>query len=36
LVPGGRVDSKATEEGIWQAERDVLVGLAIHSFQCIT
>jgi hypothetical protein len=36
LVPGSGVDSEAAEEGIWQAERDVLVGLAIHSFQCIT
>ena len=36
LVPGGRVDSKAAEERLWQAESDILVNRAIHSFQCIT
>jgi hypothetical protein len=30
LVPGGGVDSKAPEQGLWQAERDVLVVRFVH------
>ena len=32
----GHVDPKTPEQSLGQAERDVLVGQAIHSFQCVT
>jgi hypothetical protein len=35
---GGREDSKAPEQSLWQAEREILhipVDRSVHSFQCI-